>query len=63
MDDLTSVGMMSDNRGVEKEFSLEADMAFVTGYCSQSLPRKAILQEYVSQKTFLFYSFKKGCLS
>lgn len=55
--------MMSDNRGVEEEFSLEADMAFVTGYCSQSLLRKAILQESVSQKRFLFYSFKKGCLS
>lgn len=57
MDALTGVGVMSDNRGVEKEFSLEAEMAFITGYCSQSLLRKAILQDSISQKRFYFISF------
>lgn len=57
MDALTGLGVMSDNRGVEKEFSLEAEMAFITGYCSQSLLRKAILQDSISQKRFYFISF------
>lgn len=63
MDALTGVGMMSDNRGVEKEFSLEAEMAFITGYYSQSLLRKAILQESISQKRFYFIFFKKNALN
>lgn len=63
MDALDIVEMIktSNQRGgsERQHVCLDGEMSFITGYCSLSLLRKAILHEDNSQRGILFW---KGCL-